>query len=894
MNKTFALVWSDTRGGWVAASECARQRGKSAGGLRLSAVALALLGAVGLAQAQDLPKAGVIQHGTGEIAVDADKKTMRIQQKTDKMIIDWQRFDIGEGKQVIFDQPGRSSAVLNKVLGMYYSHINGALTSNGRVFLINPNGIYFGSSSQVKVGDLVASTKLVSDDDFLGDGLMRFSGRSNASILNDGSITAEDGGSVVMLSEGVINFNHIRADRGVIALGSGQAFILGFGGNSMLDLQVERGAIKAIVDNMGILQANGGKVLLKGRSADGVGALVVNNGGLIEARSLNGKSGAIVLDGGDSAQIDVGGKLIATGGDGVPGGTVSLKAKSVLFRPDVLIDTRAASGNNGLLSIISPHISVARDAYAAGPGTTLAARTLNKNLETNNVSLISTAGDVAIHSPLQWDNGSGLSFQAARHVHVNAPITAKGNGASVAVRSQEGDLRVNAHVRLAGDNAALAMIAKSNFELGRGASLELSGKGATYETREGRYTVINDVSQWESMNQDLAGRYALGKSLEGGGPMATIGNDQAAFTGEFEGLGHTLSKFEVSGNNHAGLFAQSSGNIRNLNLSDISVTTAKGAQSPIKAAGALVGTHSGTITNVHATGSQLTDLGAGHGAVGGLVGRSNEGQIERSSVTASTLKAKGGRVGGLIGDNNGGFISESRAEVAVHVSDNVHAGGFAGYNGAGGTLYNVQARGALTHSGDSGNGHFGGLVGANDAIIAQSAAFGNVHVQSGSAFSVGGLAGYNGGTIDNVTASGHVSGGHNSAIGGLVGYNNGKLTQAEAKGNVSGRDWGDVGALVGVNRGTIHQAVARGSARGEFKSRVGGLAGRNLVTGEIMGGSAYGEVSGGLFATLGGLAGENAGLIHQSHARNSVNHPWWLWLLQTRGPVAGHNSGTIW
>ncbi|WP_039883417.1 filamentous hemagglutinin N-terminal domain-containing protein [Achromobacter piechaudii] len=367
MNKTFALVWSDTRGGWVAASECARRRGKSAGGLRLSAVALALLGAVGLAQAQDLPTTGVIQHGTGQIAVEADKKTMRIQQKTDKMIIDWQRFDIGEGKQVIFDQPGRSSAVLNKVLGMHFSHINGALTSNGRVFLMNPNGIYFGSSSQVKVGGLVASTKLVSDDDFLGDGLMRFSGRSNASVVNDGSITAEDGGSVVMLSEGVSNYGHIRADQGGIALGSGQAFILGFGGNSMLDLQVERGAMNAIVENMGTLQANGGKVLLKGRSTDGVGALVVNNAGLIEARSLNGKSGAIVLDGGDSAQIDVGGKLIATGGDGMPGGTVWLRGKSVLFRPDVLIDTRSASGNNGLLSIISTHISVARDAYAAGP-----------------------------------------------------------------------------------------------------------------------------------------------------------------------------------------------------------------------------------------------------------------------------------------------------------------------------------------------------------------------------------------------------------------------------------------------------------------------------------------------------------------------------------------------
>jgi filamentous hemagglutinin family protein len=152
MNKTFALVWSDARGGWVAARECARRRGKSSGGLRMTVVALALMGVVGAAHAQDFPKDGVIKHGIGDIAVDADKKTMRVNQKTDKLIIDWQRFDVGAGKQVIFDQPGRSSAVLNKVLGGSFSSIQGNITANGRVFLVNPNGISFGASSRVSGG----------------------------------------------------------------------------------------------------------------------------------------------------------------------------------------------------------------------------------------------------------------------------------------------------------------------------------------------------------------------------------------------------------------------------------------------------------------------------------------------------------------------------------------------------------------------------------------------------------------------------------------------------------------------------------------------------------------------------------------------------------------------
>ncbi|AUA60140.1 Heme:hemopexin utilization protein A [Achromobacter spanius] len=890
MNKTFALVWSEARGGWVAASECARRRGKSSGGLRMTVVALALMGGVGAAHAQDFPKEGVIKHGTGDIAIDADQKTMRVNQKTDKLIIDWQRFDVGAGKQVIFNQPGRTSAVLNKVLGQHYSDIRGDITANGRVFLINPNGISFGTSSRVSVGSLVASTKQVNQDGFLDGETMRFSGPSNAGIVNEGVISA-DGGSVALLSKNLINAGVIQADRGSVAMASGGAFTLTLDGNTLLHLQIDRAELESILENDGTLRAHGGTVMMKGRSTNVMPSLVVNNRGIIEANSLDGKTGSIILDGGDFASINAGGKLTATGGATMAGGTVTLKGKAVFIQPDIDIDTRGAAGQTGTWSITAHHIKISPDAITND--VTLAASTLGKSLATTNVSLVSTVGHIAVNAPVEWDASTSLTLQAARHVDFNAPITAHGNGAAIAVKALDGDLRINARMTLAGDNAALALIAKSDFELRHGVSIELSGKGSTYETRDGRYTVINDVSQWETMNKDLNGRYALGKSLQAG-RVATIGNDSAIFTGEFEGLGNTLSKFEVTGGNHAGLFAQSSGNIRNLNLSSTSVTTAQHARSADKAAGALVGTNSGTITNVHATDTRMNDLAGGMGAVGGLVGRGNGGVIERSSVTNSTLQARGGRVGGLIGDNNGGFVSDSLSEATVQVSGNVHAGGFAGYNRAGGTLYNVKARGSVTHKGESGNGHFGGLVGANEAIIAKSAAYGRVQVSSGSAFSVGGVAGYNGGVIDQTAASGHVSGGHHSAVGGLVGYNNGRLTNTEANGNVSGRDRGDVGGLVGVNRGTIHQAVSRGTVRGEYKSRIGGLVGRNLVTAEIQGGTAQGNISGGLHTTMGGLVGVNEGLIHQSHARNSVNYWWGQWLLQTRGAVVGRNTGTVW
>ncbi|WP_332611753.1 two-partner secretion domain-containing protein [Achromobacter sp. ESBL13] len=892
MNKTFALVWSASRGGWVAVSEGARRRGKSPGALRRIAVGAALMGVVGVIHAQDFPKDGVVKLGAVDITMDADKKTMRVNQKTDKLIIDWQRFDVGSDKHLIFNQPGRESVVLNKVLSKLYSDIRGEISANGSVFLINPNGVVFGQSSRVNVGSLLASTKPVSHDDFLGGGPMQLIGIGNAAITHLGSIVAHGGGSVILVADSITSYGSIQADMGSVALASGKTITLSLAGNSLIDLQVEGATLDPLIESTGLLRAHGGQVLLKGPAKDAMSSLVVNNLGVIEANSLDGKTGRIVLDGGDFGRVMVAGRLTATGGDTMAGGTVSIAGKSPALDAFVDIDTRGAPGRTGMLSIAAHDVNVAWGNTEAG--ATLSTSMLSKRLATSNVSLIGTYGNVTINAPVHWNGSTSLTLQAARHVDFNAPVTAVGDGAGLAAKTQSGDLNINARMALTGDNAALALIARSNLELNNGVVIELSGKGATYENRDGRYTVINDMSQWETMNQDLAGRYALGKSLEADGRVASIGGDHDVFTGKFEGMGHTLSKFEVNADNHAGLFAQSSGDIRNLNLEDISVTTAKGAQSADKAAGALVGTNSGTITNVHATGSRMTDLGAGIGAVGGLIGRSNGGTIDRSSVMASTLRATGGRVGGMIGDNNGGFISDSVANVTVQVSGNVHAGGFAGYNDAAGTLYNVQARGSVTHSGESGNGHFGGLVGANQATIAGSAAYGRVQVQSGSAFSVGGLAGYNGGMIDNAAAYGHTSGGDHSAVGGAVGYNNGTLAHTEARGNVSGRDRGDVGGLVGVNRGSIEQAVAHGTVRAEYKSRIGGLVGRNLVTAEIMDSAAHGDISGGLHVTMGGLAGVNEGLIHQSHARNSVNYWWGQWLLQTRGAVVGRNTGTVW
>ncbi|MCX7892378.1 MAG: filamentous hemagglutinin N-terminal domain-containing protein, partial [Burkholderiales bacterium] len=72
-------------------------------------------------------------------------------------IINWQAFSIGRDEVTRFVQQGATSAVLNRVTGAESSAILGQLLSNGRVFLVNPNGVMIGAGARIDVAGFVAS-----------------------------------------------------------------------------------------------------------------------------------------------------------------------------------------------------------------------------------------------------------------------------------------------------------------------------------------------------------------------------------------------------------------------------------------------------------------------------------------------------------------------------------------------------------------------------------------------------------------------------------------------------------------------------------------------------------------------------------------------------------------
>ena len=108
------------------------------------------------------------------------------------------------------------------------------MSANGHFYLVNPNGIFFGESAQVDV-TTIASSLDIANSDFLS-GNIHFSGDSEASVMNLGTINSEKFAALV--AGNVDNQGDIIVPGGDAALLSGAIIEVGetAGGKISLDL----------------------------------------------------------------------------------------------------------------------------------------------------------------------------------------------------------------------------------------------------------------------------------------------------------------------------------------------------------------------------------------------------------------------------------------------------------------------------------------------------------------------------------------------------------------------------------------------------------------------------------------------------------------------------------
>jgi len=783
LNHTYRLIWNELTQAWVVVAEFTRAKGKRSGGVALAAALLVSTSAFAL-DPNALPTGGKISAGAGSISSTGGGMT--ITQGSQNLAVNWNTFNIGKDASVTFNQPNSSAIALNRVLGTDGSQILGQLKANGQVWVLNPNGVLFGSGAQVNVGGLVASTLNISDADFLA-GKRTFSLPSPASrggaggegsVLNQGDINAN---YVALLGERVKNEGAIVANRGTVAMAAGNKITLDFNGDKLLGVQIDEGAMHALVENKALVQADGGLVVMTAKAKDALLDTAVNNSGVVRARTIENKNGKILLLGDmQSGTVNVGGTLDASapspqpsptrgegaetppgtgvegaktplsldgrgaGGEGADGGFIETSAAHVKVADDAKITTAAANGQTGTWLIDPVDFTI-----AAGSGalTTsgIGADTLSTSLGSTSVSIATDAstggnGDIFVNSAVTW-SANTLTLTAHRNINIDANLSGSGT-AKLALQFGQ------ASAAGTGAGYSFANGAKVNLPAGANFSTKQGSGGATTNWTvitnlgvEGDASVTPATMSLQGIFTAPGGNYVLGADIDAAATATWNSNGSGGyygftplgleiftlpFTGKFDGLGHTVSGICINRNTSVGLFGYTSGMVRN------------------------VGVIGGSVT--------------GQDQIGGLAGR-NAGTIDNSYST-------------------------------VTASGNSMIGGLAGYND--GTINNSYSTGAV-----SGNSSIGGLAGRNDGMIGNSYSTGTA---SSAGTGVGGLVGDNDvGTISNSYSTGAVSG--DSNVGGLVGSNPwGTISNSYSTGAVSGNS--SIGGLVGINDtdGTINSS----------------------------------------------------------------------------------------
>ena len=782
------------------------------------------------------PTGAQVVSGSGSITQSGN--TTDVRQSSTDLSIDWLSFNVGSQATVDFIQPSASAVAVNRIAGTNGSEILGHIDANGQVWLINPNGIVFGQGAVVNVGGLVASTLAAGDSGSSGS-TQSFAGAGTGFVLNQGAISAAQGGYVALLGNQVVNQGTVTARLGTVALGAGSAATLTFAGNALVKMQVDRSTLDNLAANGGLIQADGGQVIMSAGAKNALLASVVNNTGVIEARTVENHAGTITLLGGMIAgTAAIAGTLDASAPDGGNGGFIETSAAHVEVADSAKITTKASSGQFGRW-LIDP-----QDFTVAPSGGDVTGATLSGELNMTSVTLESSqganagSGNVNVNDTVSWSANTALTLTASNNVNVNANITASGASAGLVINpntmngteSPSGtgtfNLGAGAAITLSGANASLA-IATPTYTLGNGATINLPNVSPTSTTAlvigGTPYTVINTLgaagsvtgTDLQGMSANLAGNYALGSNIDAtatsgwnsGNGFSAIGQSPLAggsFSGTFDGLGHTISNLTSendatgvpeNGAYTTGLFGITAPTsvIRNVGLLDVTIDSRSIVS--FAAVGTLVDESDGVVANSYATGSVIA-VGS-QVWVGGLVGGMGEGSISNSHASTT-----------VEGQNTGGQEPTSY---------------FGGLVGNGGVITNSYATGNVITNCAQGLCIAGGLVGQNLSSISNSYATGAVYAYPGSTDEyVGGLVGanQNGASITNSYATGTVSGTDNESAGGLVGSNQsgGSVTNSYAAGAVSGPF---SGGLVAVNSGTVTNSFWDVTATGQSASQGG-------------------------------------------------------------------------
>ncbi|MDB9751456.1 filamentous hemagglutinin N-terminal domain-containing protein, partial [Gammaproteobacteria bacterium] len=312
------------------------------------------------------PEGGVVAAGQASITKPSVTTTV-VNQASQNVIVNWETFNVNTNETVNFNQPNNQSQALNRIFDQNPSQILGSINANGRVLLINPNGVFFNATASVDVGSLTASGLDISDSDFM-NGKHHFinpNGAEGGLVVNKGLIQASTGGSVTLIGGAVRNEGAIIATAGQVNLIAGKKVTMDFDGDGLIQFAINEEILRNVhdiddaVSNVGTINADGGTVLLKGKAAKDVFTNVVNNSGMISAGKIDNSGGVIklVASGTSNSLINTG--MLDVSSVDNDGGTIEIYASdTTIISEDALINAASTNNRGGKVSITGDKVGL--------------------------------------------------------------------------------------------------------------------------------------------------------------------------------------------------------------------------------------------------------------------------------------------------------------------------------------------------------------------------------------------------------------------------------------------------------------------------------------------------------------------------------------------------------
>ena len=898
--------------------------------------------ALGLTQASAGPEGASVVGGAATISGQGGPAVI-VNQSTSSAVINWNTFNIRANESVRFNQPSASSVALNRVTGgLGPSEIMGSLTANGRVFIINRDGILFGPGSVVNTAGFLATTNDIKNADFMA-GRYNFNipGRPDASIVNQGRITATSGGFAALVAPGVRNSGTITATLGTVALASGNSFTLDMYGDKLITLAVGDSIANKVIDvatgrplkslvsntKSGTLSANGGRVELTAAAARAVVDSVINTKGVIRADSIGRHNGMIVLNaatggskpaGAPAQTIKLAGTISAAGRHrGTTGGTIVVSGEHIKIA-NAKID---ASGRRGGGKVLiggdwgggHPDLSLVNNASAKLENYTIATAT-TVSVDANSTINASATGRGNGGKVVLWsDNqttfagtifaGGGKQGGDGGFVEVSSHrlLNYSGTTDTRAPKGTVGTLLLdpeNYYVNANGlppksDPTASAISADALIKQLVSNNVVLSTLPSG--TNAGDIFVAANIS-WSTGNSLTLSAYHDILFMSGS-KVTSTGPGNLVLRADNTGTGQGAIVFDSGG--HVD-FTQSTGTVSLFyNPSGPQTTKYQNPTNyfcpPCPGGGGVFVQQPSQLT-AYMLVNTASDLDAVRTNQSGTYALGTKITFEPNQTFTP------------IPNFTGLFDGQGQTIANLTIASTTQNVGLFGSIASVGEVRNLNLTNVSVIADSSANSQLvGTLAGTNAGTISNVSATGQV--QGGSGSTAGGLVGQNLGTIAGVTvpvltqpcvvgqtcASVAVSVGSNGIGGGLAGSNSGTITNAFATGDVTGAagtsGFTTLGGLAGVNLGSVSNSFASGDVGSPNVANLqaGGLVGNN--SGTILSSTALGNVQTGDTSIAGGLVAVNSvgGAITSSQASGNVT----VGTGSVAGSLVGANNGTI-